>query len=83
MRLTARVSRCYAAVMTDLQDLLNKSADGTRSDIARACNITPQAVYQWTEVPPQHVLTVEKMTGISRHFLRPDIFGKASAETPA
>lgn len=37
--------------------------------------ITPQAISQWKVVPPTRVLAVEKVTGISRHELRPDIYG--------
>ena len=31
------------------------------------------------QVPPDKVLAVESLTGISRHELRPDIFGKSEA----
>lgn len=44
--------------------------------LARALgNITPQAISQWKRVPPERVIEVERATGISRHVLRPDIFG--------
>lgn len=33
------------------------------------------AVSLWTRVPPNHVLELERLTGISRYRLRPDIFG--------
>lgn len=36
---------------------------------------TPQAISQWEKVPATHVLAIENATGISRHELRPDIFG--------
>lgn len=39
--------------------------------------ITSQAVSQWKRVPAGKVLAVEAITGISRHELRPDIFGPA------
>ncbi|WP_081623477.1 Cro/CI family transcriptional regulator [Hoeflea sp. 108] len=44
--------------------------------------LTPQAVSQWRKCPPERVLDVERITGVSRHLLRPDIFGPAS-ETAA
>lgn len=47
----------------------------------RGDKITPQAVSLWKIVPPERVLKVEAITGISRHVLRPDIFG-ATEETP-
>lgn len=40
-------------------------------------NLTPQAISQWKKVPAERVLEVERITGISRHELRPDIFGPA------
>jgi DNA-binding transcriptional regulator YdaS (Cro superfamily) len=39
--------------------------------------LRPQAVSQWTQVPAERVLEVERITGISRHDLRPDVFGPA------
>lgn len=45
------------------------------SSLARSLCITPQAVNQWFVVPPERVLDVERLTGISRHLLRPDVFG--------
>ncbi|PZP64983.1 MAG: hypothetical protein DI604_25710, partial [Delftia acidovorans] len=32
-------------------------------------------VSQWKKVPAERVLEVERVTGISRHELRPDVFG--------
>lgn len=42
-----------------------------------ACNlgITVQAVSQWKRVPGSRALAVERLTGISRYDLRPDLFG--------
>lgn len=45
--------------------------------------ITPQAVSQWRVVPPARVLVVEKISGISRHELRPDIYGAAALPVEA
>lgn len=36
--------------------------------------ISRQAVMQWDVVPPLRVLEVERITGVSRHDLRPDIY---------
>lgn len=41
--------------------------------------ITSQAVSQWTKVPADRVIAVEGICGLSRHDLRPDIFGPAPA----
>lgn len=44
------------------------------SAIAVACGITRQGVSDWKRVPPGRVLTVEQVSGVPRHELRPDIF---------
>jgi len=52
-----------------------------QAGIARLLGVTPQAVNQWVSgnrpVPPRHVLAIEAATGVSRHELRPDVFGPA------
>lgn len=48
---------------------------GTASELARRLQLTPAAVLQWEAVPAKRVLAVERISGISRHKLRPDIFG--------
>ena len=45
------------------------------SELGRALGITREAVSQWDSVPARRVLAVEKETGVSRHDLRPDIYG--------
>src|SRR3954471_17204098 len=55
--------------------------------LARAINVTPQAVSQWDRVPAERALAVEKATGgaITRHDLRPDLYPAAGNgdSTPA
>lgn len=46
----------------------------TARDFAVAVGVSPQAVSQWDRVPPARVLIVEKITGVSRHDLRPDFY---------
>lgn len=41
-----------------------------------------QAVSQWQRVPAERVLDVERLTGISRHDLRPDVFGPTPDHLP-
>jgi len=36
-------------------------------------NISSQAISQWRKVPEDRVVDVERVTGISRHELRPDL----------
>lgn len=51
---------------------------GSNSAMARVCGLSPTAVWKWVQVskrlPAEHVLVVEKATGVSRHALRPDIY---------
>lgn len=49
-------------------------AAGNGSILARELGISPQALFQWDTVPPLRVLEVERITGIPRHELRPDIY---------
>jgi DNA-binding transcriptional regulator YdaS (Cro superfamily) len=46
--------------------------------LARRLGITQPAVSQWKQTPPKRVLDIERITGISRHVLRPDIFGSTA-----
>ena len=53
--------------------------NGLRRDIARVLNLTHSAVYQWLRVPSDRVVDIERITGIPREVLRPDIFSKSAA----
>ena len=56
---------------------------GRRVELASALGIGPSALSQWPKVPADRCLEVERVTGISRHDLRPDIFGPAPSEAAA
>lgn len=45
--------------------------------VAREFGLTRQAVAKWEEVPAERVLVVERLSGVSRYELRPDIYGEA------
>lgn len=60
-----------------------KKAVGSSKELARRIGVTPQAVSQWDEVPVSRVLAVERETGISRHELRPDVYGPAAEAVAA
>lgn len=50
---------------------------GMRRLIARELGIYPSAVSQWGRVPAERVLDVERVTGIPRYELRPDLYPDA------
>jgi DNA-binding transcriptional regulator YdaS (Cro superfamily) len=58
---------------------------GAATRVAREIGITHSAVLQWKEkgVPAERVLDVERITGISRHELRPDVFGPSPSQSQA
>ena len=51
------------------------AAMGSRYALAKALNLSPQAVNQWRHVPLQRVRDVARLTGIELNELRPDIYG--------
>lgn len=50
---------------------------GGQKVVADALGIKPQAVYWWEMVPPERCRQVARLSGVSEHVLRPDIFGEA------
>lgn len=50
-----------------------KAAGGIRP-LARALGITHQAILQWKRVPAERVIEIERITGIDREHLRPDLY---------
>lgn len=44
------------------------------SKLADGLHIRPNSVSQWDYVPDRWLLDVERITGIERHRLRPDLF---------
>jgi DNA-binding transcriptional regulator YdaS (Cro superfamily) len=50
---------------------------GGQSSLARHLGCTPQAIQRMCasgRVPAERVLQIEKVTGVSRHELRPDLY---------
>jgi DNA-binding transcriptional regulator YdaS (Cro superfamily) len=50
-----------------------EAAGGARA-LGRALGISHQAIIGWRRCPPIRVIAIEKITGVSRHELRPDIY---------
>ena len=69
------VVQLIRSMAKSLNDLLAEK--GLRPvDLARGCSVDKSTVSRWHEngVPPLRVLEVERVTGISRHDLRPDVY---------
>ncbi|MCJ2127993.1 transcriptional regulator [Methylobacterium sp. E-045] len=50
-------------------------AAGSARALAKSLGISDQALSQWVRTPALRVLDVERISKISRHDLRPDIYG--------
>ncbi len=51
---------------------------GSLRNVAAKLGVTSQAISQWIryqKVPPKRVLGLEALSGVSRHEMRPDIYG--------
>jgi len=55
------------------------NAAGSASALARALGIKVQSIQQWKKIPAERVLDVERVTGVSRSVLRPDLFLDSAA----
>jgi DNA-binding transcriptional regulator YdaS (Cro superfamily) len=49
-------------------------AVGGWAALARGLGATRGAIWQWRRIPAARVLAVERLTGVSRHDLRPDLY---------
>jgi DNA-binding transcriptional regulator YdaS (Cro superfamily) len=50
-----------------------KKAGGVRA-LARLLGINASAISRWTEVPARHIISIERLTGVPREVLRPDLY---------
>lgn len=69
--------------MKNVCDLAKTKAGGPAALAKAIGGVTSQAVSQWKKIPAERVLDIERLTGISRHELRPDVFGEAPAREAA
>lgn len=54
--------------------------------LAKAVGVRHQSVHSWVRrglVPAKRAIAVEEATGVSRHILRPDVFGPAPDQDQA
>lgn len=52
----------------------------TATAIADGLGISRAAVSQWVEIPAERVIQVERLTGVHRSVLRPDLYPQEAAE---
>ncbi|WP_286718300.1 YdaS family helix-turn-helix protein [Devosia sp. 63-57] len=69
-----------------LKDWREKSRHGVES-AARAIGVTAAMWSRWEngrrKIPAERCLEVERLTGVSRYILRPDVYGPAPAALEA
>ena len=70
--------------MADKDGALERAieAAGGGNKLAVGIGVTPQALSQWSKVPPLRVLDVERVSGVPRHELRPDIYPAPAGVSP-
>lgn len=72
--------KCGLLLRMDIDALIARV--GGAAVVARMCGITSQAVSQWTRVPVQRCLAIERATHgtVTRSDLRPDIWPATEAK---
>jgi DNA-binding transcriptional regulator YdaS (Cro superfamily) len=68
-------------IMSNIQDLF-RAREVKPSRLAKELRITHGAVFQWDRVPAERVLEVERVTGIPREELRPDLYPPTASPAP-
>lgn len=58
---------------------LIRAQRGLPSKVAHGLGLTRAAVLKWQQVPAERVVEIERITGIPREKLRPDLFRRAIA----
>lgn len=52
-------------------------AAGSVAELARRLGITRSAIAQWDKIPAERVVEIERVTGVPRAELRPDLYTQA------
>lgn len=63
-------------------EIVEKAAEEVGGVVALARRLRMKnhnTFYSWQRVPAQWVLEIEQITGVSRHEIRPDVFGSKEA----
>jgi DNA-binding transcriptional regulator YdaS (Cro superfamily) len=53
-------------------------AMGTRYALAKALGVEPSTVQRWQRIPAERVVEVERVTGVPREQLRPDLYRRSA-----
>jgi DNA-binding transcriptional regulator YdaS (Cro superfamily) len=72
--LTKAVVFAYCWGMIDIVKEAAEKAGGVVA-LARSLGVKHTSLHSWTRVPAERARDIERLTGISRHDLRPDVFG--------
>jgi len=51
-------------------------AVGTKYRLAKLLGIWPSSVLRWHHIPSERIIEVERVTGIDRAKLRPDLYAR-------
>lgn len=54
------------------------AAAGNASELARRLGIKVQSIQQWDRIPAERVVDIERVTGVPREELRPDLYERAT-----
>ena len=57
---------------------LIRARRGLSAKVAHGLGLTRAAVVKWDKVPAERVVEIERITGIPRERLRPDLFRKVA-----
>lgn len=63
-------------------DLLREAGVTNVAELAHRMGLKRQTLYQWERVPERHILTIERLTGIPRHLIRPDLYETYTPPAP-
>ena len=55
---------------------------GSLNELAAACGVSTGTLSKWTRVPERHVETVERVGGVPRWELRPDLYPSPADADP-
>lgn len=50
---------------------------GSVARLADLLGVSRQVIYKWKRIPQDRILEIERLTGVPRETLRPDLYGAA------